>query len=108
MKKLIPVLAVAFALVATPCIAADGGAVDGGFRIDKHRTTSSADQFLVVKLAPESLTNAHLDQIVGANDAVDFVCGAAAGFGFALALSGIGAPVGLALAGIGFACAMAN
>ena len=55
-------------------------------------------------LAP--LTVDDLAQTIGTGPVSDFLCGAAAGAGFALALSGVGAPAGIVLAGAGMACAM--
>lgn len=57
-------------------------------------------------LVQHSLTDEVLAQTAGTGPTSDFLCGAATGAGFALALSGVGAGPGLALAGAGMVCAM--
>ncbi len=57
-------------------------------------------------LGPQSLSDRILARTAGAGPTSDFLCGAATGAGFALALSGVGAGPGLALAGAGMVCAM--
>ena len=57
-------------------------------------------------LGQHSLTDQVLARTAGAGPTSDFLCGAATGAGFALALSGVGAGPGLALAGAGMVCAM--
>ncbi len=57
-------------------------------------------------LGPQSLSDRVLARTAGAGPTSDFLCGAATGAGFALALTGVGAGPGLALAGAGMACAM--
>ena len=53
-----------------------------------------------------SLPDRVLARTVGTGPTSDFLCGAAAGAGFALALSGVGAIPGAVLGGAGMACAM--
>lgn len=57
-------------------------------------------------LVQHSLTDEVLARTAGTGPTSDFLCGAATGAGFALALSGVGAGPGLALAGAGMVCAM--
>lgn len=57
-------------------------------------------------LGPHSLSDQVLDRTAGRGPTSDFLCGAATGAGFALALTGVGAGPGLALAGAGMVCAM--
>lgn len=57
-------------------------------------------------LRAHSLTDQVLERTAGTGPTSDFLCGAATGAGFALALTGVGAGPGLALAGAGMACAM--
>lgn len=57
-------------------------------------------------LGPQSLSDRVLARTAGAGPTSDFLCGAATGAGFALALTGVGAGPGLALAGAGMVCAM--
>jgi hypothetical protein len=53
-----------------------------------------------------SLPDRVLARTVGTGPTSDFLCGAAAGAGFALTLSGVGAIPGVLLGGAGMACAM--
>ena len=57
-------------------------------------------------LDPRSLPDRVLARTMGTGPTSDFLCGAAAGAGFALTLSGVGAVPGLLLGGAGMACAM--
>ena len=57
-------------------------------------------------VGPYSLSDQVLTRTAGTGPTSDFLCGAATGAGFALALSGVGAGPGLALAGAGMVCAM--
>ena len=57
-------------------------------------------------LDPRSLPDRVLARTVGTGPTSDFLCGAAAGAGFALTLSGVGAIPGALLGGAGMACAM--
>lgn len=57
-------------------------------------------------LGQHFLTDQVLARTAGTGPVSDFLCGAATGAGFALALTGVGAGAGLALAGAGMACAM--
>lgn len=59
-----------------------------------------------IELDPRSLPDRVLAQTVGTGPTSDFLCGAAAGAGFALTLSGVGAIPGVLLGGAGMACAM--
>lgn len=53
-----------------------------------------------------SLPDRVLARTAGTGPTSDFLCGAAAGAGFALTLSGVGAIPGVLLGGAGMACAM--
>lgn len=57
-------------------------------------------------LGPQPLSDQVLARTAGTGPTSDFLCGAATGAGFALALSGVGAGPGMALAGAGMVCAM--
>lgn len=57
-------------------------------------------------LDPQPLSDQVLARTTGAGPVSDFLCGAATGAGFALALTGVGTGPGLVLAGAGMACAM--
>ena len=59
-----------------------------------------------VDLGPHSLSDQVLARTVGTGPTSDFLCGAATGAGFALALSGVGAIPGVLLGGVGMACSM--
>lgn len=61
---------------------------------------------LATDLGPQSLADRVLARTAGAGPTSDFLCGAATGAGFALALSGVGTGPGLALAGAGMVCSM--
>lgn len=52
------------------------------------------------------LTADNLRDVTGTGAGTDFLCGAVSGAGLAIALSGVGAPVGVGLAVAGVACAM--
>lgn len=57
-------------------------------------------------LGPQPLSDRVLARAAGTGPVSDFLCGAATGAGFALALTGVGTGPGLVLAGAGMACAM--
>lgn len=59
-----------------------------------------------IDLGRHSLPDQVLAQTAGRGPTSDFLCGAATGAGFALALSGVGAVPGVLLGGAGMACAM--
>ncbi len=53
-----------------------------------------------------SLPDRVLARTAGRGSTSDFLCGAATGLGFALALTGVGAGPGVLLGGVGMACSM--
>lgn len=55
---------------------------------------------------PTALTADDLEAVAGTGAGTDFLCGAVSGAGLAIALSGVGAPVGIGLAAAGVACSM--
>lgn len=55
---------------------------------------------------PAALTADNLEAVAGMGTGTDFLCGAVSGAGLAIALSGVGAPVGVGLAAAGVACSM--
>lgn len=55
---------------------------------------------------PTVLTADKLGAVAGMGAGTDFLCGAVSGTGLAIALSGVGAPVGIGLAAAGVACSM--
>lgn len=52
------------------------------------------------------LTADNLEAVAGMGAGTDFLCGGVSGVGLAIALSGVGAPVGIGLAAAGVACSM--
>lgn len=74
--------------------------------VDSELRTATAVHEPAIDLGPHSLPNQVLAQTVGTGPTSDFLCGAAAGAGFALTLSGVGAIPGVLLGGAGMACAM--
>ena len=74
--------------------------------VDSELRTAAAVHEPAIDLGPHSLPNQALARTVGRGSTSDFLCGAATGLGFALALTGVGAGPGVLLGGVGMACSM--
>jgi hypothetical protein len=106
--KLLAFVAVAALLVpASPGLASE---------TDSHSFTATASSNSLLATpqidkdangaGPTVLTANNLEAVVGMGSGTDFLCGAASGLGLAIALSGVGAPVGIGLTAAGVACSM--
>lgn len=104
MKKTVPTTLACIALLAI----AAGRSPDSPRHSPENLRQSPAAPVIefTIDLSPQPLSDEVLARTAGAGTASDFLCGAASGAGFALALSGVGAVPGLALAGAGMVCAM--
>ena len=106
--KLLASIAVSGLLVpASPGLASEA---DSRSFTDTAITSSlpAAPQFHggVIDAGLVPLTANNLKAVAGTGAGTDFLCGAVSGAGLAIALSGVGAPVGVGLAVAGVACAM--
>ena len=71
-----------------------------------HAVQTASPPLFVTDFSQHRISAEALVLTTGSGPAVEAGCGAAAGAGLALALSGVLAPVGVALGVVGFACAM--